>query len=191
MKDKLFIIGKIISFIVFIFALSSMGFASGKPVMMLAYAAFILVVMFIMFLIVKRNQRHFEIINQVNPVIMKILGSILMIIAIASPVLVISNMQIIDLGMTKVGFGAIASILLITLVFIAGGGLGVKLINKSASKVINKVLGYIIIVIISALPALMVMPHDKTTTGIGTIYYLAIFVAIVSWWGVSLFLNNE
>jgi uncharacterized membrane protein len=114
-----------------------------------------------------------------------------LIIAIASPVLVISNMQVIDLGIKSVGFSTIALVLLFTLVFIAGGILGVSFINRTSSKLLNKILGYVIIVIISALPALVVIPHDRTTTGIGTIYYLAIFVAIVSWWGVSLYLNKD
>lgn len=191
MKDKLFIIGKVIGLIVFILALSLMGMASGKPIMILAYAGFFVVAMFLVFLFVRRNQRHFEIISQTNPKILKTIGIVMVLLAIALPVLIMSNMNMVDLGNAKIGIGFIMVILAITIALIISGVVGVYLINRKNSGTLYRVLGYLIIIIASAIPALMVMPYDKTTTGIGSMYYIALLVAILSWWGVTLYLNKD
>ena len=135
MKDKLFVIGKVIGLIVFILALSLMGIASGKPVMILAYAGFFVVVMFLIFLYVRKNQRHFEIISQANPKVMKVLGILLLLLAIAMPSVIMSNMQIIDTGNAKIGFGFIAAILAITIALIISGVLGVYLLNRKDTNI--------------------------------------------------------
>jgi hypothetical protein len=191
MKDKLFIIGKVIGLLVFILALSLMGMASGKPIMILAYAGFFVIVMFIIFQFVKRNQRHFEIISQTNPKVMKIVGVLMLLIAIAIPASVISTMQIVDLGSATVSIVMLLAILAITITLIICGILGVYLINRKNSGMLYRILGYAIIVIASAIPALMVIPHDHTTTGIGSVYYVALLVAILSWWGITLYLNKD
>ncbi len=191
MKDKLFIIGKVIGLIVFILALSLMGMASGKPIMVLAFAGFFAIVMFFFFQFVKRNQRHFEIISQSNPKVMKALGIVIMLVAIATPVLTIANMSIIDFGVTKVGNGILAMIIAITIALIAGGIYAAYLINKAGSTKISRILGYVIVIVLSAVPALLVIPYDRTTTGIGSVYYVATLVAILSWWGFSLYLNKD
>jgi hypothetical protein len=191
MKDKLFIIGKILGLLFFLAIFSFLGIASGNPVMIVAYAGFFIVVMGVIFFFVKRNQRHFEIISQANPLIGKIIGVALMLIAIASPIIAISSMQIFDIGTTAIGFGTIAIVLALTLALIAGCMFAVNLINKINSSKIHKMLGYLIVIVASAVPALMVMQHDHTTTGIGSVYYLALMVAVLFWWGFSLYQNKE
>lgn len=191
MKDKLFIITKIIGLLVFILAFSSMGIASGKPIMILAYAAFFVIVMTGIFMFVKRNQRHFEIIAQHNPLANKIIGIALMLLGVACPSVAIANMQIFDLGATKVGFGLIGIVLASTIGLIAGCAFAVRMINKAGASKINKIIGYLIVVVLSAVPALLVMPTDRSTTGIGSVYYMAIMVAVLFWWGLSLYLNKE
>lgn len=191
MKDTLFVVGKIIGLLIFILAFSLMGVVSGKPIMILAYAGFFVVVMGIIFLFVRKNQRHFEIISQRNQTISKVIGIVMLLAAIAIPALAISNMQLFELNLEKITIGFIALIVVITIVLMAGVILGVNLINKNGSTKLNKILGYAIIIILSAVPALLVIPHDKTTTGIGSVYYLAVLVAVLSWWGLSLYLNKE
>lgn len=191
MKDTLFVVGKIIGLLIFILAFSLMGIVSGRPIMILAYAGFFVVVMGVIFLFVRKNQRHFEIISQRSRTISKIIGIIMLLAAIAIPALAISNMQLFELNLEKLGLGVIALVVTITIALIAGVILGVYLINKKGSTKPNKIIGYLIIIILSAVPALLVIPHDKTTTGIGSVYYVAVLVAVLSWWGLSLYLNKE
>ncbi len=191
MKDKLFILGKIVGLLVFILAFSLMGIASGKPIMILAYAGFFIIVMFLIFLFVRKNQRHFEIISQGNQTLSKVIGIVMVLIAVAVPVLAITNLQFVELGIEALSFGLIAIILGVTLALVAGGVFAVYLMNRAGSTKLHKILGYLIIFILSAVPALLVIPHDRTTTGIGSIYYVTMFVAILSWWGLSLYLNKD
>jgi hypothetical protein len=191
MKNTLFIIGRIIAVLVFILAFSIAGVVSGKPIMILAFAGFFILIMFITFLFVRKNQRHFEIISQGNRTIAKIVGILLILIALALPALAISTMQIIELGSQNIGFSTLAVVFAITLTLMICGVLSVYLINRTGSKLWHKILGYLIIIIACAIPALMVIPYDRTTTGIGSIYYLTLMVAVLSWWGFSLFLNKE
>jgi membrane-associated HD superfamily phosphohydrolase len=191
MKDKLFVIGKFIGLVIFILAFSLMGLASGKPIMVLAYAGFFIIVMAIIFMFVKKSQRHFEIISEQNPKLRKILGIAMLLVAIILPVLAIMNMQLFELGVSTIGFGILAITLVATIVLIAGGVLAVSLINNIANSKPKKILGYILLVVLSSVPALLVIPNDRTTTGIGSVYYLAVMVAVLSWWGFNLYSNKE
>jgi uncharacterized protein YoxC len=350
MKDKMFALGKIISLIVFLFVLSMMGMASGKPIMVLAYAGFFVVVMLIVFFFVKKHQRHFEIVGSANPKIGKITGIALIILAVLIPLIVYqmqvfsrvsdtndavkkvvkstaaftddvnrvnalsndvlakatlldtlsgdpklveslsknykligtdlaslksmvdanakndkkvfdsseksrsyylqlgktlaeadsvlpdiqdpldsisvfikdkstdvsgfqSQMQVVKNSITgypekvdkavsekikgiasKLSLLLVFNLLLVSLLWaalIAACVFGVYLINHRGNKLLNKVLGYLIIIIASAVPALMVIPYDRTTTGIGSIYWIAVLVAVLAWSGFNLFLNKE
>lgn len=191
MKDKWFVLGRIIALLVFILAFSLMGIASGKPIMILAYAGFFIVVMLVIFLFVKKNQRHFEIISEKSRAMSRIIGIVMILAAIALPVFAVANLQLFELGMEGVGLVTLALVLLITLVLIAAVVLAVSLINKAGSTKVNRIIGYLIIIIASAIPALLVIPTDRTTTGIGSVYYVAMLVAVLSWWGLSLYSNKD
>ncbi len=191
MKDKWFVLGRIIALLVFILAFSLMGIASGKPIMILAYAGFFIVVMLVIFLFVKKNQRHFEIISEKSRAMSRIIGIVMILAAIALPVFAVANLQLFELGMESIGLVTLALVLIITLVLIAAVILAVSLINKAGGTKVNRIIGYLIVIIASAIPALLVIPTDKTTTGIGSVYYVAMLVAVLSWWGLSLYSNKE
>jgi hypothetical protein len=191
MSNTWFVVRKLIAALIFILALSFMGMATGKPVMILAYAGFFVVMMFIVFLFVKRNQRHFEIISEQNQTIKKLTGFVITVIAVIAPALAISNVTVFDMGDAKPGFGLFAIVLGITIAMIAGGIFAVRMINTNLSNKAKKAIGYVIIVLLSAVPALLVMRHDRTTTGIGSVYYIALIDTILSWWGITLYLNKE
>jgi hypothetical protein len=191
MKDKLFLLGKIISVLIFIVAFSMMGLASGKPIMVLAYAGFFVVVMFIIFQFVRKHQRHFEIVTEKSSVLPKIIGIVMLLAAIAIPVLSVANLALFDMGGKAISIMSLVIVLFITVLLIAAGVFAVSLINRIGSTKIHKILGYLILIIASAVPALLVIPYDKTTTGIGSIYYIAILTAVLSWWGFNLYLNKE
>ncbi len=191
MKDKLFILGKIVGILIFLLVLSLMGLASGNPMMILGYAGFFVLVMLVIFLFVRRNQRHFEIVKSGNSVLTRIIGIVMLLLAIAIPPLAISNMQLFELGLAKIGLMTMFIAAGITIALIAIGVLGVWLINRAGSILLTKILGHLVIIAAAAVPALLVIPHDHTTTGIGMVYYLAVMVAVIAWWGFSLILNKE
>jgi len=191
MKDKMFIIGKLIGLAIFVLAFSMIGLASGRPVMILAYAGFFVLVMFFIFMFVKKRQRHFEVISEKNRNIQKAIGALLILAAIAIPALSIANMQLFDLGVEKISFGLMAVIVILTILLIAAAAFAVTLINRASSNKMKKLIGYVIVIVVSAIPALLVIPNDRTTTGIGSVYYLAILVAVLSWSGFNLVLNKE
>jgi hypothetical protein len=191
MKDKLFVIGKFVGVLVFILAFSMMGLASGKPIMVLAYAGFFIAVMLIIFQFVKKHQRHFEITTEKSSLLPKIAGIVMLLAAIALPVMSVGNLQLFETGGKGIGTVTLVIVLIATLALIAGGTLGVYLINRTGGTKLHRTLGYLIIILASAVPAIMVIPYDRTTTGIGSIYYITILVAVLSWWGISLYLNKE
>jgi hypothetical protein len=191
LKKSLFNLGRIIGALIFIMVLSLSGIVSGKPIMILAYAGFFLLVMFAIFLFVRKNQRHFEIISQRNKLMSKIIGTLMVLIAIAIPALAITNMQLFELGSATIGLKVILAVVALTITLLISGVVGVYLINRSGSKLWHKILGYLIIIGASSVPALMVIPYDRTTTGIGSVYFVVIMVAILSWWGLSLYLYKD
>jgi hypothetical protein len=191
MKDKLFVIGKLASVIVLILVFSLMGLASGRPIMVLVFGGFFTAVMLGIFLLIKNHQRHFEIVSEQSTILPKIIGIIMLLAAIALPVMSIGSLQLFDAGSKGIGMATYAVVLVITLVVLAAGILGVYLINRPVSTKLHKALGYLIIILASAVPALMIIPYDKTTSGIGSVYYIAIMVTALSWWGISLYLNKE
>ena len=60
MSDLGYKIKQILSLIVFVAVLSLLGMISGRPIMILAYGVFFLVVVAIMFYLTNKRQRHFE-----------------------------------------------------------------------------------------------------------------------------------
>lgn len=191
MKDTMFVLGRILGVLVFIAVFSLTGIVSGTPLMILAYGGFFIVVMFFIFLSVKRKQRHYEFVSQKSRKISRIIGVLMILIALAIPALALYNMQLFDLGQQIIGTSTILIIVAITIGLVAAGVFAVYLINREGAKRLHQIVGYLLIIIVSAVPALLVMPYDKTTTGIGSIYYIAIIVAIISWWGFSLFLKKD
>jgi hypothetical protein len=121
----------------------------------------------------------------------RIIGIVMILAAIALPVFAVANLQLFELGMESIGLVTLALVLIITLVLIAAVILAVSLINKAGGTKVNRIIGYLIVIIASAVPALLVIPTDKTTTGIGSVYYVAMLVAVLSWWGLSLYSNKE
>jgi len=191
MQDRWFVIKKLISVFVFICALSFLGIGTGKPAMIGAYAVFFLVAMYLIFFFVKRHQRHFEVVNQTPGKLKKVIGIIISVIGIILPTLIIANVQVFDMSSLKVGFGMLVIVFVMTLVLIAVAVVGIRLINKPGAGKMNKVLGYLIVIAVSAVPALVVISFDQTTTGIGSIYYVALLTTIITWWGFNLYLSKD
>ena len=167
----------IIGWIVLLAAFSSLGFGTDNPsVGVPSYAIFFLIIFGGVFLYNKKHQKRQEISSNVSAKLYQILGIILLIIAVLSPAFILKSANFL--------FFIYVIITLITGILIALGALSISIINSSKS---IKLLGYLMLVAISVVPALAIMQHDSSYNALGTAYYAAIVVAVFSWWGFSLF----
>jgi len=185
MNDTWFNAKKIISLILFIAVFSLMGLATGKPVMILAYAAFFLAVSGMFYNMSKKRQRHSEVSEIINPKVKQAIGGILLLLAIVLPILLVTRTNLVNLPVLNIGVSAL--IILITILFIGLALFAAHLINVKG----KDVLGYLILIAISALPGIIMAGIDRTTTGIGSVYYIALAVMILAVNGFKLYRNQE
>lgn len=190
MQDKLFNIKKVLAMLVFIAVFSLMGLSTGKPIMVLAYAVFFMLVSFVVILTLKKKQRHFEVSEKTNPIIKKIGGIVLLALAITSPLYVFSTSNLLNTG-KEVDAMFLSIVFGISIVFLGLLFVAIKLINKMNATTMHRALGYILIIIASILPGAIVAGIDRSTTGIGSTYYVALAVVIFAWNGFGLISNQE
>lgn len=189
MPDTWFNVKKIISFIVFIVVFSLMGLATGRPVMILAYAAFFIAVAFILLMLMRKRQRHSELTDTVSPMVHKIIGGVLLLLAVVLPALIITRSNLVNLPVLNTVI--VLLILGITILFIALMILAAYLINEKGDNVVMSIAGYLLIIVVSAVPGLIMSGIDRTTTGIGSVYYVALAVLIIAWNGYGLAFSKD
>jgi len=116
---------------------------------------------------------------------------VLMVAALAAPVLITVRSTIINLPAT-LSLGAVIGIVLgITVVFIALVLVALHLINNKGSELSMRIIGYVLFVIGAAIPGIMMSRIDKTTTSIGSVYYVALAVLVLAYNGYGYLLNKE
>lgn len=191
MSDTMFKVKQIISLIVFIGALSLMGMITNQPLMILAYAAFFLAVVAVMFFLMKKRQRHFEVSKESSPLGRKILGYVLMAIALIAPALITVRSTVINLPASFSLGAALGSVLGVTLVFLALVLFAVYLINFKGNELNKRIIGYVLFILGAAIPGILMSRIDSTTTGIGSVYYVAMAVLILAYNGFGFIANKE
>lgn len=176
---------KIIGWIVLLAAFGSLGFTSDDPgVGVPVFSLFFILIFVLTYLYVKKHQKHQTIEPKAIVTIKKGLGIVLILLALLSPFFVFRA--------ANFPFISYLIVTLITTVIIGLGVLAITMINspKDNSKV-TKLLGYLILIIISAVPAFVMMSYDSSYNALGMAYYAAVLAAIFSWWGISLFTVKE
>jgi len=191
MSDLWFKIKQIITLIVFIAVLSLLGMISGNPTMIVAYGVFFLVVVAIMFYLTRRRQRHFEKVKESSQLFRKIFGVLLMILALITPPVIILRTHLVTLPETIETGTALGIVCGVTVLFIVLTLLAVYFINYRGRQVSNRVIGYILYLIAAIVPGLLMSRVEKTTIGIGSVYYVALIVLILSYSGYGLLSNKE
>ena len=170
-------IAAIIGWIVLLAAFASLGFATdNKAVGVPLYALFFIVVFGGVFMYTKKHQKRQEANPEFLSKMYKIIGILLLIFALLTPSMVLKSAQFL--------FFVYIIITLINGILIALGTLAVTIINGSDSK---RFLGYIILIVISVIPAVAIMQYDSSYSALGTAYYAALISAVFAWWGFSLF----
>jgi len=191
MSNNLYKIKQIVGLIIFIAVLSAMGMITGRPVMMLAYAGFFLAMSAIIYLTLKNHQRHFEVVNKSNKTAKSILAAILMIIAIILPMIIALRSSIINLPHSLTMGSVVGLMLGLTIVFIALVLLALYMINSKGHDLKNRIIGYLSFALAAVIPGALMQSVDRTTMGIGSVYYVAMAVLILVYNSRSLFCSQE
>lgn len=190
MKDRFFNIRQIVLTVIFIAALSLMGMITGEKYMVAVYGAAILIISGIIFLFVRRNQRHSEISLVKNRAVGVVAGIVLCILALITPLILVLKSNVINVG-EEITAMTIVATLAVTILFIALFALAVHLINNKGETFAMRALGYLIIIITSLIPGILMSRFDKNTSTIGSIYYVALAVLILSYNGINLLKSKE
>ena len=175
----------IIGWIVLLAAFGSLGFTSDNPAIGVpVFLIFFLLAFGLVYLYIKKHHKRQEVGTRANKLVQSILGIILIILALLSPTLVFRS--------AKFPFFTYLILTLITAILIALGGFAVSMINNIKGKGKSaKWLGYILLLILSAVPALIMTSYDSSYNALGMVYYSAILISIFSWWGFSLYFKKD
>jgi len=182
-KKTLGMIARIFGWLALFVVLGSLGFATDNPkVGVPAYFVFFLLVFGGVYLYIMNHKKTEETRNQRKIQLMhKVIGILLVLIAVITP----------DLLFKSAGFNAQLYLLVagISALLIVLGAFTVKLINSGLSQgnIGLTIVGYLVIIILSAIPAIIMINYDSSYNALGMAYWSAISIAILAWWGISLF----
>lgn len=176
----------IFGWIILLLAFASLGLSSDDPTFgFLFYLGFFLIVFFIVFLYIKKHQKRKEADRKSLTLTHKILGILLVVIALFSPLI----------ALNKIGLPFTPNLLifLATVVLVVLGALGVHLINRGSYL---KILGLLLIVVLSVIPAIFAITFleqffPNAYNALGTAYWAVLTAAVLAWWGFSLFYSRE
>ena len=190
MKDTLFNIRQIVLSVIFILAFSLIGMMTQIPIMVAVYAGALIIISGIIFIFVRKHQRHSEISLQKNRVPSIIIGAVLCILAVLTPLLLVLKSNVINLGADPSIIAKLA-VLGTTLLFIALIAIAVFLINYQGDNFVIRAAGYLIVILTSLVPGILMSFYDKTASTIGSVYYVALAVLILAYNGINLFLPKD
>ncbi len=180
-------IKEIITWLIILAVFSSIGFATANPKKGILLWALVFVAIFaIVFVIVKNTQKRREKISGGHRILKKVFGVILILFGCLLP----------DLILGKAGFslGIQAMIFGMAIVWIVIALLGISLINQYLVKgksIFLSLIGHLILIIDSVLPCLVMIQYDSSYNALGTVYYLTIALAVLSWSGFSMLKGKE
>jgi cytochrome bd-type quinol oxidase subunit 2 len=175
----------ILGWIILMAAFASLGFSSDDPAVGVpVFLAFFILVFALTYLYIKNHQRHQAKDNKYLNKIKKVAGMILLLLALFTPYFVFRS--------ANLPFISYLIVILIDAILIALGAFAITLINSEKAKnFVTKLLGYVILIIISAIPAILMISYDSSYNALGMAYYTAVLIAVFSWWGFSLFSSKE
>jgi|GEM_PF-4649566 len=180
MSNILSLVGKIISWILFIGIFASIGLATENPAVMVpAYGiGMALILGLILFSLSLKKRQSLESIE--IPVYLKTVdGVIAVLLSFIIPVIAMNG----ALYFLQVSNGVT---ILFTLLFIGLGTVGVWLINVLSQKLkILALLGYLVLIFTSALPAWLIAPVDASISTLGVLYIVVIAVSCLFWYGFT------
>jgi hypothetical protein len=183
-KKILNTVTKVIGWLVLLFAFASIGFATSNPKQGVPlYLLFFLVVFAGVYFYVARQKHTQENVTSKKNIFPRILGIVILIIAVLFPWFVFA----------KINLNSSVYILItaITALMIFVSIIAIRLINRSGKKVVLRIIGYLILIGISAIPAFAAINYflqyfNRAYDALGTAYWCTVAIAVLSWWGFSL-----
>ncbi|MDD3236006.1 MAG: hypothetical protein PHH43_06730 [Candidatus Cloacimonetes bacterium] len=191
MSDTLFKIKQIASLIVFVAMLSLMGMITSNPMMILAYAGFFLVVIAIMFVMMRKRSRHLELVQSSSQLFNKIVGGVLIALALVTPSLIAFRTSVIKLPSNLSVGAALGIVGGVSIAFLALLFATIYMINVKGKETANRIIGYVLFIIAAAIPGILMSRVDSTTSGIGSVYYVAMAVLILAFNGFNFLFHQE
>jgi hypothetical protein len=189
MKKFFVILKTIIIWFVFIAALSMIGITSdfkNKGLVLAIYFLFFAAVFGVILLVIRSKQGRHNTEKKQFVMLPKIVGGVLVLFGLLLPALTLGRVQIPNL---KPNF-IITSLL--TIILVALGSYAIRLINQAKSKAsISSIAGYVILIAESCVPGLLISKYDSSNDTLGVIYFAAIFVSVLCWWGYSLIKGHQ
>ncbi len=176
----------ILGWIILLLAFAALGLnADNKLFGFFLYLVIFAIIFGLVYWYIKKHHRRTEIDPQKIILLHKILGIILLLVAVFSPA--------IALGKIHLPFLPNLLIFIATAALIAAGVFAITMINSEKTK---KILGYFILIILSAVPALFATTYldqyfPNTYNALGTAYWTVVSVAVFSWWGFSFYFKKE
>ena len=125
-----------------------------------------------------------------NKMVLKVVGYLLVIIGIFIPSYVRRNFDFRNLMSNEHTFTGLLLITLVTIFVVISGLVAYYLINIKETKIL-KVLGYVMIIVIAFVPAIVMMPYDNGSNALGTAYLTLVAVSLLSWAGFTLALRKS
>jgi len=140
-------------------------------------------IFFLIYLSVRKHQRHFEIITSTTKNT-KVIGIVLALVSILLPLLVINFTNILPATKTSIALTIVLS-LITTLAYVVLICLGLYLINIIGNKSTNLILGYMAIILAALLPGIILLFTSTTTTACAGIYIIAIITAVLAYFAFN------
>ncbi len=138
--------------------------------------------------------------------LIRAIGAVALFAAVYMPAYTLQKVNFSE-KLAEISGGALTVVTLLTAIVVAIGAVAVVMINlskgirhqlggeeNSEPKTPNKALGYVgylILIVISCLPAIAIKPYDATSNTLGTVYFVAVTIAILSWLGISLITTKK
>ena len=177
MNNTLKAILKYFGWFVLLAAFASIGFATDNPALMvpLYFLFFVIVFGLVLLYNMRRHKRE-----TVTPAYMKhvrkVLGFVLLLASIFTPFFLFRG-----IGFTA-GIYILLSVIIILLIALVM--FAVRMINKEGF--LNNLIGYVILIVVCSMPALIMMQHDRTYHALGLAYYSALIISVLAWSGISI-----
>ncbi|HNW99840.1 MAG TPA: hypothetical protein PLE74_05880 [Candidatus Cloacimonadota bacterium] len=189
MKKFFVILKTIILWFVMIAGLSMIGLTTdykNKWLVVALYFVFFMLVFGVILFVIRSKQGRIATEKKSFTMVSKIVGIVLILIGILFPAYALGRVQIANL---KPNF---LVELLITIVLVAVGTFAIRLINNAKSKAtVASIGGYVLLIAASAVPGMMISRYDSSSDTIGVVYFAAIFVSVLCWWGYSMIKGHQ
>ncbi|MBW6516569.1 MAG: hypothetical protein K0B81_08175 [Candidatus Cloacimonetes bacterium] len=177
MKKILGNVIKVLGWLVLLIAFASIGFATDNPQLMVPLYFLIFLVIFALLLLynMKRQRKSTEKPKFLG-IFRKIFGAILIIIGVLMPYFFFRG----------IGFAAGMYVILtiLTIILIGLAIIAIRLIDQLS--ILKTIGGYVLLVIVCAMPAILMMQYDKSYNALGSAYYAALIICVLTWTGINM-----